>query len=283
MAQPLPTSSDAEVTPAAAQDTSRQSLDPQNSRPRFRDHFGENGHAPVMQALPQDDFLMGDLNRMGDDNERPVRTVSFDYTFALGVHEVTFDEYDQFALATNRSLPDDEGWGREKRPVINVSWQDAQAYTRWLAAVTGEPYRLPTEAEWEYAARAGTISAWWWGNELVPAMAVCDECGTQWDGQQTAPVGLLPANAWGLKDMHGNVDEWVQDCYSDNYRDAPEDGSAMLGGDCSYRVIRGGSWFDLARLTRSSSRYRHPEDTARNTWGFRVALDLPTPISNASP
>lgn len=285
LTQPLPALNESEaVAPSpAAQDTSRQALEQPDGLARFRDHFGEAGYAPVMQTLPQDTFLMGDLNRMGDDNERPVRTVSIDYSFALGVHEVTFDEYEQFALATNRPLPDDAGWGRGSRPVINVSWQDAQAYTAWLAAVTGEPYRLPTEAEWEYAARAGTISAWWWGNELVPAMAVCDECGTQWDGQQSAPVGQLPANAWGLKDMHGNVDEWVQDCYSDHYRGAPEDGSALLSGDCSYRVIRGGSWFDLARLTRSSSRYRHPPDTARNTWGFRVALDLPTPISNASP
>lgn len=267
----------------AAQDTARQTLEQPGSLARFRDYFGENGYAPVMQTLPKDAFLMGDLNRMGDDNERPVRTVSIDHNVALGVHEVTFDEYDQFALATNRPLPDDEGWGRGSRPVINVSWQDAQAYTTWLAAVTNEPYRLPTEAEWEYAARAGTISAWWWGNELVPAMAVCDGCGTQWDGQQTAPVGQLPANAWGLRDMHGNVDEWVQDCYSDNYQGAPEDGSAMLSGDCSYRVMRGGSWFDLARLTRSSSRYRNPADTARNTWGFRVALDLPTSDFNASP
>ncbi|WP_417579094.1 SUMF1/EgtB/PvdO family nonheme iron enzyme [Nitrincola sp.] len=291
MTQPLPAQNESETAAVesptlpspAAQDTSRQALDQPGDLARFRDYFGENSFAPVMQTLPQDTFLMGDLNRMGDDNERPVRTVSIDYTFALGVHEVTFEEYDQFALATNRPLPDDAGWGRGARPVINVSWQDAQAYTSWLAAITGEPYRLPTEAEWEYAARAGTISAWWWGNELVPAMAVCDECGTQWDGQQTAPVGQLPANAWGLKDMHGNVDEWVQDCYSDNYLGAPEDGSAMLSGDCSYRVMRGGSWFELARLTRSSSRYRHPPDTARNTWGFRVALDLPAPISNASP
>lgn len=290
MTQPLPddteamTVDSARVEPhPAAMDTTRQTLDQQDSLARFRDYFGDEGYAPVMQTLPQDSFLMGDLNRMGDDNERPVRTVSIEYSFALGVHAVTFDEYDQFALATDRPLPDDEGWGRGNRPVINVSWHDAQAYTAWLASVTGEPYRLPTEAEWEFAARAGTISAWWWGNELVPAMAVCDGCGTQWDGQQTAPVGQLPANAWGLNDMHGNVDEWVQDCYSDNYNNAPEDGSAMLGGDCSYRVMRGGSWFDLARLTRSSSRYRHPADSSRNTWGFRVALDLPTPTANALP
>lgn len=272
---PESTPTDERLAITAAQHTERETLEGDNSLMRFRDHFGDAGFAPLMQALPPGEFLMGDLNRMGDDNERPVRTITFDYAFALSVHEVTFAEYDQFAIATGRPLPDDEGWGREQRPVINVSWEDASDYTRWLADVTGEPYRLPTEAEWEYTARAGTISAWWWGNELIPAMAVCDGCGTQWDGQQTAPVGQLPANPWGFMDMHGNVDEWVQDCYSDHYSQAPEDGSAVLSGDCQLRVMRGGSWFDIPRVIRSSSRYRHTIDSRRNTWGFRVAVDLP--------
>lgn len=262
----------------SAQPTERQSMNnddlPEGLR-RFQDHFGESGFAPVMQTLPAGEFLMGDLNRVGDDNERPVREISFNYAFAIGTHEVTFAEYDQFATATGQPLPDDAGWGRDDRPVINVTWEDAQNYTRWLRDVTGQPYRLPTEAEWEYAARAGTVTAWWWGNELEPGMAVCDGCGTQWDAQQTAPVGQLPANSWGFKDMHGNVDEWVEDCYSDHYTQAPEDGSAMQLGNCNLRVLRGGSWFDLPRVIRSSSRYREVIDTRKNTYGFRVALDLP--------
>lgn len=241
---------------------------------RFQDQFGESGFAPLMQQLPQGEYLMGDLNRIGDDNERPVREITFNYAFAIGVHEVTFAEYDQFADATGRPFPDDAGWGREQRPVINVSWEDARAYARWLRDVTGQPYRLPTEAEWEYAARAGTTSAWWWGNERQTALAVCDGCGTQWDAQQTAPVGQLPSNAWGLKDMHGNVDEWVEDCYSDHYTLAPEDGSAMQLGNCNLRVLRGGSWFDIPRVIRSSSRYRQEIDTRQNTYGFRVAIHL---------
>lgn len=263
--------------PTSAQATTRESIattDQSNERMRFQDFFGDDGFAPVMQELPLGDFLMGDLNRTGDDNERPVRAITFDYRFAIGVQEVTFDEYDQFARATDRPLPDDEGWGRGDRPVINVSWEDARDYARWLREVTGESYRLPTEAEWEYAARAGTGSSWWWGNEVELGMAVCDGCGTEWDGRQTAPVGQYSANEWGIHDMHGNVEEWVQDCYADDYTSAPEDGSAMLAGNCQQRVLRGGSWFDIPRVIRSSSRYRQPIDFTQNTIGFRVAMDI---------
>ncbi|WP_151703014.1 SUMF1/EgtB/PvdO family nonheme iron enzyme [Nitrincola alkalilacustris] len=241
----------------------------------FQDHFGEGQHAPPMTILPAGSFLMGDLDNRGDDNERPVREVTISRPFALSRHEVTFAEYDQFAQSTGRNLPSDEGWGRGSRPVINVSWHDAVAYTRWLAQQTGHPYRLPTEAEWEYAARAGTDTSYWWGNELLDGHAVCDECGSEWDGERTAPVGQFPANAWGLFDMHGNVDEWVQDCYEDTYIGAPVDGSARTRAGCTHQVMRGGSWFDIPRLIRSSSRYRHPANASRNTWGFRVALDLP--------
>ncbi|WP_409523213.1 SUMF1/EgtB/PvdO family nonheme iron enzyme [Nitrincola sp. MINF-07-Sa-05] len=241
----------------------------------FQDHFGEGQHAPPMAVVPAGSFMMGDLDNRGDDNERPVREVTIKHPFALSRHEVTFAEYDQFAQSTRRNLPDDEGWGRGSRPVINVSWHDAVAYTHWLSRQTGHSYRLPTEAEWEYAARAGTETSYWWGNELLDGYAVCDECGSEWDGERTAPVGQFPANAWGLFDMHGNVDEWVQDCYEDSYIGAPDDGSARINAGCTHQVMRGGSWFDIPRLIRASSRYRHPANASRNTWGFRVALDLP--------
>ena len=126
-----------------------------------------------------------------------------------------------FARATGRDLPSDEGWGRGNRPVINVSWRDAQAYVQWLSRETDQPYRLPTEAEWEYAARAGTQSAFSWGNKPAVGFAVCDECGSDWDGSQTAPVGALQPNPWGLYDMAGNVSEWVEDCYAADYSGAP--------------------------------------------------------------
>ncbi len=241
----------------------------------FRDEWDNGGFAPQMVVIPKGRFQMGDLHGQGDDNEYPVHEVILDTTFAFSRHEVTFAEYDQFAEATGRSLPSDEGWGRGDLPVVNVSWHDAQAYARWLAKITGQPYRLPTEAEWEYVARAGTETIYWWGDELTDAMAVCDGCGTQWDATQPAPVGSTPANPWGIHDMNGNVDEWVADCYLPRYTNAPKDGTAYTTASCDQRVMRGGSWFDIPRVIRSASRYRHPPDTSRNSWGFRVVLDLP--------
>lgn len=228
-----------------------------------------------MVIIPAGRFRMGDLHGEGDDNEYPVHEVVIAQSFALARHEVTFAEYDRFATATGRPLPDDEGWGRDRRPVVNVSWLDAQAYAQWLSEQTGQPYRLPTEAEWEYSARAGTESVYWWGDRIMQGFAVCDGCGSQWDGHSSAPVGSTHANPWGVHDLSGNVDEWVQDCYQPDYSNAPGDGSAEQATGCHQRVMRGGSWFDIPRLIRPASRYRHPADTSRNSWGFRVALDLP--------
>lgn len=240
----------------------------------FQDALDSGAYGPQMISLPAGTFQLGDLNQQGDDNEQPVQTITHLHPFALSRFEVTFAQYDHFAKLTGRSLPNDEGWGRDSQPVINVSWQDATAYAAWLSAETGENYRLPSEAEWEYAARSGSQSAFWWGNELSPQRAVCDECGSLWDGKKPAPVGSLAANPWGFHDLNGNVDEWVQDCYSDTYLGHPSDGSARTQTNCNFRSMRGGSWFDISRVIRSASRYRHPPNTSRNTWGFRVALDL---------
>ena len=155
-----------------------------------------------------------------EDDERPVHTVRVE-RFELSKYEVTFEEYDRFTAATGRARADDEGWGRGRCPVINVTWDDAVAYTQWLSQQTGERYRLPSEAEWEYAARAGTSTAYSWGNEIGRNRANCYGCGSRWDGRQTAPVGSLSPNGWGLHDMHGNVWEWVQDCWNESYRGAP--------------------------------------------------------------
>lgn len=241
----------------------------------FQDALQDGSYGPEMISLPAGQFQMGDLNNQGDDNEKPIQTIIFSHSFALSRYEVTFEEYDHFADITKRKRPEDEGWGRGLQPVINVSWQDANAYVKWLAANTGQAYRLPSEAEWEYAARSGTSSAYWWGNELSTERAVCDGCGSRWDAKQPAPVGALAANPWGLHDLNGNVDEWVQDCYSDTYTGHPTNGGARADSNCTYRAMRGGSWFDIGRVVRSASRYRHPPDASRNTWGFRVALDLP--------
>lgn len=240
----------------------------------FQDALQDGSFGPQMISLPAGQFQMGDLNKLGDDNEKPVQTIVLPHSFALSRFEVSFAQYDHFATLTNRKLPEDDGWGRGSQPVVNVTWQDATAYVKWLRVETGESYRLPSEAEWEYAARSGSQSAFWWGNELLPNRAICDECGSKWDGKQPAPIGSLAANPWGFHDLNGNVDEWVQDCYSETYVGQPLNGSARTQSNCKFRSMRGGSWFDIARVTRSASRYRHPPSASRNTWGFRVALDL---------
>ncbi|HEY5717063.1 MAG TPA: SUMF1/EgtB/PvdO family nonheme iron enzyme [Motiliproteus sp.] len=240
----------------------------------FKDEILPDYFGPNMVVIPAGEFLMGDQDRRGDDNELPVHPVTIAKPFALSQHEVTFADYDLFALNTGRPLPSDEGWGRGNRPVINVSWNDANAYAFWLRKQTGLNYRLPTEAEWEYAARAGSDTPYWWGNDVGRGNANCSECGTLWDGEKTAPVGSFKPNPFGLYDLNGNVYEWVADCYFDSYTQAPADGSSRNSSQCSQRVMRGGSWYDISRLARSASRYRHSADSSRNAWGFRLALDL---------
>ncbi|WP_019621970.1 SUMF1/EgtB/PvdO family nonheme iron enzyme [Amphritea japonica] len=241
----------------------------------FTDQLPEGFKGPQMVIIPRGSFTMGDQQLIGDDNERPAHQVIISNRFALSRNEVTFNDYDYYARTMGRPLPADEGWGRGNRPVINVTWLEAKGYVQWLSLLTGQPYRLPTEAEWEYVARANTNTNYWWGDDLEQERAVCSECGTEWDGRKTAPIASFPPNSWSIHDMNGNVDEWVEDCYQDSYFDAPKDGSAMIDGLCEFRVMRGGSWFDIGRVIRSSSRYRHPPGSKKNSWGFRIALDLP--------
>jgi formylglycine-generating enzyme required for sulfatase activity len=151
-------------------------------------------------------------------------------------------------------------------PVINVSWVDAKQYVGWLSQLTGKEYRLPTEAEWEYAARAGVNTRYSWGDDLGMGNANCDGCGSQWDLQQTAPVGSFKPNS------AGNVWEWVEDSWHENYDAAPTDGSAWLrGGDPSFRVVRGGSWRNESELVRAAVRFRRNANVRFYTLGFRVA------------
>jgi formylglycine-generating enzyme required for sulfatase activity len=261
---------------------------------------------PEMRTIPAGQFEMGDLNGGGNDDEKPVHTVRFTKAFQLGIHEVTFDQYDQFALVTGRELPDDEGWGRGTRPVINVSWVDAVAYAEWLSEETGKRYRLPSEAEWEYAARAGTPSMRYWGDDRETACTYANVLDSgnkaqiqkyfysiigsdsslkaQIDGFEyfnctdefpyTAPVGEFTSNAWGLHDMLGNVWQWVWDCYVDSYEGAPTDGTPReVSGTCEYRVLRGGSWNTYPQFVRSAFRSGSGFAPANrsNDIGFRLA------------
>ena len=229
---------------------------------------------PEMVAIPAGTFRMGCVTRGNCDNdERPVHEVSV-AAFDLSTHEVTFAKWDVCAEHGGCRRVSDEGWGRGDRPVVNVSWHDVQQYLSWLSAEMGESYRLPSEAEWEYAARAGTETRYWWGNDLGRGRANCDGCGSQWDDEQTAPVGSFTPNGFGLYDVHGNVREWVQDCWNDSYRGAPSDGRAWSRGDCSFRVARGGSWTSSAEFVRVSFRGTYYTDRSIISIGFRIARTL---------
>jgi formylglycine-generating enzyme required for sulfatase activity len=256
------------------------------ARPR---EIRDCAECPVMVVLPAGSFVMGAPARekgRGAD-EGPVHRVTFGSPFAVGKYEVTFDEWAACERDGACPVVNDQGWG-QTRPAMNVNHEDAVRYVEWLAAKTGRPYRLLSEAEWEYAARAGSRKARYWGDSPRRACEfsnVLDQSvpsGYSWapsncrDGQgNTAPVGSFKANAFGLHDMLGNVWEWVADCWNDSYVGAPVDGSAWTTGDCSQRVIRGGSWIDPAEDMRSANRTRLLPQTRYDFLGFRVGLTLP--------
>ncbi len=232
---------------------------------------------PELVVVPPGRFRMGspDDEAGRDDNEGPCHPVTIGYRFAIGRHPVTFAQWDAFGAAGGTDhRPSDEGWGRGDRPVINVGWHDAQAYVRWLTEVTGRRYRLPSEAEWEYAARAGTAGAYHWGDDAGRRMANCLEHDGDWGRARTSPVGRFPANPFGLHDMLGNVWEWVEDCWNEFYIAAPDDGSPWLAGQTDARVLRGGSCLDPPRLVRAAARNRNGMDFRCNDYGFRVAADV---------
>jgi formylglycine-generating enzyme required for sulfatase activity len=236
----------------------------------FHDSLKDGGQGPALVTVPAGRFQMGSPADEPDrsDDEGPRHAVTL-RAFALGQTEVTFDDYDRFARATGHPLPDDGGWGRGARPVINVAWADAAAYAAWLSAQTGRAYRLPTEAEWEYACQAGQAGHYCGGDD-PDAVAWFRQNA----GGRTQPVGQKAANAWGLRDLSGNVWEWTADCWHDNYTGAPADGGAWQetgGGDCGRRVVRGGSWGNGPGNLRSANRVRDSPDVAGGNLGFRVA------------
>ncbi len=251
-----------------------------DSAPSPGETFQDCAECPKMVVVPSGVFTMGSPAReRGPRDERPLHRVRIDYRFAVGVYEVTFDEWYACmdAGGCGNYLPDipDDSWDRENRPVMNVSWDDAQSYVRWLSARTGKSYRLLSESEWEYVARAGTETAYSWGDSVGVNRANCrdDDCGDQWSSK-TAPVGSFAANAWGVYDMHGNVGEWVQDCWNDSYEGAPADGSAWESEGCSDRVTRGGSWYYDPKDLRSAKRDPWPTGFRFRGFGFRVARDF---------
>jgi formylglycine-generating enzyme required for sulfatase activity len=231
---------------------------------------------PEMVVLPAGEFVMGSpTTETGRyPNEGPQRSVRIAKPFAVSKFAVTFVDWDACVSVGGCPHVSDSGFGRGTRPVINVRWDEAQQYGAWFSKMTGRPYRLLTEAEWEYAARAGSTTAYFWGEQIGKGNANCNECGSQWDSQKTSPVGSFESNAYGLYDMAGNVWQWVQDCYHDNYYGSPTDGSGWTIGDCSHRVVRGGSWGTLARYLRSANRDWYSADDRDFHIGFRLARTL---------
>ena len=246
----------------------------------------EREFAGEMVSIPGGTFRMGDLSGEGDDDERPVHTVTVP-AFRMGKYEVTFDQWDACVAdgGCGGYRPDDEDWGRGNRPVINVSWDDTQLFIDWLNSKTGGKFRLPTEAEWEYAARAGSTTMYHFGNSESHLCRYANHADSSTDysninkacsdgvGKRTAAVGRYQPNSSGLYDMHGNVWEWVQDCWNDSYVGAPSDESAWTSGECNLRVRRGGSWYNGPGNVRSANRYGDTRSEGGSLVGFRLAQD----------
>jgi formylglycine-generating enzyme required for sulfatase activity len=222
-----------------------------------------------LAVLPAGAFDMGS----GDSFEGPVHHVTIAKPFAIGIREVTFAEWDDcIAEGGCKYRPDDHGWGRGDRPAIDISWLDAKDFLKWISGKTSQVYRLPSEAEWEYAARAGTASSYWWGRDVGARQANCRDCGG--GGTETMPVGSFKANPFGLFDTACNVAEWAEDCWNDSYKNAPHDGSAWTAGQCDLRVLRGGAFDSQSKYLRSSARFRYDYDVRYLANGFRVVREL---------
>ena len=234
--------------------------------------FQDHPSAPEMMVLPSAMFVMGSSQgEVGHRNdESPQHTIQIPSGLALGRYPVTFDQWDACVKDGGTTYkPDDEGWGRCSRPVINVSWDDIQLYLQWLGEVTGKTYRLLSEAEWEYAARAGSQTAYSTEDDVGRYAWFRDN-----SGGKPHPVGEKLPNAFGLHDMHGNVWEWTQDCWNMNYNGAPTDGSAWTRGDCSLRVVRGGSWVIDPQYLRSANRIGDPTALRNGNVSFRAARTI---------
>ncbi len=239
----------------------------------FRDRLRSGGSGPQMVPIPGGTFLMGSGPHSIAADERPQREVSV-RPFAISTHEITYAEYDRFAKATGRALPDSRGLDRNTHPVSKVSWDDANAYVAWLNSQTGQYYRLPSEAEWEYAAASGTTTPFWWGFDVGENNAHCFDCNTGLNPRQPTRVGSFPANNFGIHDTAGNVAEWVQDCYHPDYQGAPADASVWQGGDCNFRIARGGSFSSPASSMRSQKRVKLRGNSGYDNVGFRVVREL---------
>lgn len=275
---------------ASGQGVAQQAV---GSFPKSGDTFRDCDGCPEMVVIPAGSFMMGSpaSERERTTSEQAPRRVMIAKSFAAGKFEVTFAEWDACVSARGCTYrPNDKGWGKDRRPVMNVSWNDAKSYIAWLSRKTGKLYRLLSEAEWEYAARAGTTTARYWGDSPSEACVYANVhdamnrriTGYSWETHacddeyaHTAPVGSFQANGFGLHDMLGNVWEWVEDCWQESHHGGGADGSARVaGGDCGRRVVRGGGWYDTPRGVRSAARKWVATENQFYDVGFRLARTL---------
>lgn len=245
---------------------------------------------PQMIVIPSGEYVMGSerlyFDRWLAADAAPRRSISIQRRFAVSLYEITFAQWDACVADGGCAgyTPPDDGWGRDNRPVIHVSWRDAHAYVAWLSEKTGSRYRLLSEAEWEYAARAGSNTPYPWGNWAGHRWANygqqdCEPCRGRVDGadrwESTAPVGQFPPNRFGLYDMQGNVYEWTEDCYENSYVGAPTDGAPRIQENCARHVLRGAAWYSDPGRIRSSYRAWQQPDQRDHVIGFRVAKEMP--------
>lgn len=234
-----------------------------------QDNLSSGGLAPVTVPLPTGTFMMGSKRYA----EKPQHFVNIKYPVRIMATEVTFDDFEKFCLESDYPFPDDSGWGKKNRPVINVSWEDAKAYAAWLTEQTGILYRLPTESEWEWANGGGSGNTYFWGHRFKKGLANCKSCSNDWP-KKTLPVASFPANSFKIFDTTGNVWEWVEDCWSESYRNAPEDQTVRTySGKCGNYTIRGGGWNSSKRQITITTRMGIWAQTRSNYIGFRLVRD----------
>jgi formylglycine-generating enzyme required for sulfatase activity len=260
-------------------------LSPERERAlKPKEVFRECAACPEMIVVPAGQFTMGSpvSEPVRRENEGPQHVVALSRPFAVGRFALTFDEWDACTAdgGCNGYKPSDHDWGRGKRPAINVSWNDANAYLAWLSKKTGKRYRLLSEAEREYVTRAGTTTPFWWGSSISTSQANYNGNHTYADGAKgeyrlhTLPVDSFEPNPWGLYQVHGNVWEWVEDCWHTSYQGAPTNGSAWTSGDCKFRTVRGGAWNTHPLSLRAAGRYDNEPVDRGNDLGFRLARTI---------
>ena len=272
------------VGAVAAAKAAAQARQPGSAAPRAGETFRDCPDCPEMVVVPAGSFMMGSPENEDEHSpdEGPQRKVTIARPFAVGKFEVTFAEWDACVSDGGCKYKPETRWGRGRQPVSRVSWDHVtKEYLPWLSLKTGKSYRLLTEAEWEYAARAATTTPFSTGPTITTGQANFNGNHTYGSGakgvyrDKTVEVGSFRPNAFGLYDMHGNVWEWVEDCYKDSYDGAPTDGSAVTGRDCSLNILRGGAWNYYPQLLRSAYRYASAPGVRTENAGFRVARSMP--------